>query len=151
MTGRIDMTRIISMGIAILLLFSASAATAEVYQFKFLVPVNVKNLHPYAAKVTAPCGVKDAGGNFIMYDVAKSAGDKGTLDSTGSFSGTLSTSVKMFDPADAVKAKSYSCSIMIWNESSMGHVPEDCSDPMSIFYCLKPGTARTLKVEGPIP
>lgn len=144
------MAKGIPMVIAILLLFGLSAATAEEYQFKFLVPVNVKNLHPYATTVEARCSVKDAGGNFISTDVAKSPSDKGTLDGTGSFSGTLSSSVKMWDPADAAKAKSYSCFLRVWS-GSMGHVLEDCSDPMSIYYCLKPGTARTLQAEGPIP
>lgn len=141
------MVKKISMGIAILLFFCASAATAEDGQFKILVPVNVKNLHPNATKVRVACGVKDAGGNFLE---KVSGSSDGILDSTGSFSGTLSSQVIMWDPADAQKAKSYTCQLMIWS-GTMGHLAEDCSNPMTTFYCLKPGTARTLKVEGPIP
>jgi hypothetical protein len=134
----------------ILAVVAPLAVHAEDYQFRFLVRVQVKNLHPYANSVFVHCGLKDVNGNVITTDVAHSPADNGVLDATGSYSGTLAYSIKMFNPADATKAKSYACGLHI--QSSYGsHPPESCPDPMSIFYCLKPGTPSTLKVEGPIP
>jgi hypothetical protein len=143
----------ILLAVALVLALAAPAAvTAEEYQFKFFVPVQVKNLHTLAQSVEVACNVKDANGNFILHDVAHSPTDTGALDGTGSFTGTLSTSIKMYNPSDATKAKTYTCALMIrrgWGVAM--RPPEYCPDPTFNYYCLKPGTASTLKVEGPIP
>jgi hypothetical protein len=133
----------------VILLASAPVRAADP-EFKLFVPVNVKNLHPYVTSIEVLCSPKDANGIYLSYDIVHSLFDRTKPDATGSFSGTITSTMRMFAPADAAKVKGYSCILRLESNGS-SRLPVDCPDPLSSWWCLKPGTARTLTVDGTIP
>ncbi len=128
-----------------------AANAAYQYSFLFTVPVQVSNLSVYAKQVRLICAVKDANGNWLTSDfsVGGFSNDIAAVGSNGAFSGTLTRAVRLMNPSDASKAKSYWCSIQPGSGSAFRNF-EDC-DADTAFFCLKPGSARMLAVEGAIP
>jgi hypothetical protein len=121
------------------------------YSFMFTVPVQMKNLSVYAKKIRLICSVKDANGNFLTENMSgpNYGNDRAAIDSKGSFSGTLTYAFKLTDPAEASKAKTYLCMIQPEDQFMTSHNFADCNSDTA-FYCLKPGTARTLEIQGAI-
>jgi hypothetical protein len=121
------------------------------YSFMFTVPVQMQNLSVYAKKIRLICGVKDANGNFLTESMTPPnyGNDRVAIDSKGSFSGTLTYAFKLTDPTEASKAKTYLCTIQPEDQFMTSHNFADCNSDTA-FYCLKPGTPRTLEIQGTI-
>lgn len=121
------------------------------YSFMFTVPVHVQNLSVYAKEVVLFCEVMDENGNTVAqsYTGANYSNNHGAIDSQGGFSGTLTYALKLVNPSEALKAKSYLCNINAGSTGSWQSF-KDC-DSDTAYFCLKPGTPRTLKIQGSIP
>ena len=129
---------------------SSALADQYTYSFMFTVPVQVQNLSVYAKGIRLICSVKDQAGNFLTenFTGASYGNSYAAIDSKGGFSGTLTYAVKLMNPSEASKAKSYWCSIQPHSGSAYTNF-QDCSSDTA-FFCLKPGAPRTLQVQGPI-
>jgi hypothetical protein len=134
--------------------FTGTAQSKDDYKYSFLftVPVQVQKLSDKAKVVRLNCGVKDANGDFIAEDFSGSNYGKNEviIDSTGGFSGTLTYALKLKYPTEASKAKTYECDIQPGDNHSYQNFA-DCNSGIYFFFCLKPGTPRTLKIQGTIP
>ena len=63
--------------------------------------------------------------------------------------GTAEIRLKLTDPTESSKAKTYLCTIQPEDQFMTSHNFADCNSDTA-FYCLKPGTARTLEIQGTI-
>jgi len=133
---------------------SVAVADTYKYSFFFTVPVQVSNLSVYAGYVRLICSVKDANGNFLNKDFSVGPGivtnDFGQLDSKGNFSGNLTTAIRLANPSEASKAKTYRCEIMAADKTQSSALFNDCSADYG-WRCIKQGAPRVLFVEGVIP
>jgi hypothetical protein len=154
MMGRCDGPRAAIVGlVSAVVLLIAAPSPGEEYQYSFLftVPVNVQKMSVYAKEVRLICGVKDANGSWLTKNFTgpSYSNDRGMLSSGGDFSGTLSYAVKLMDPSEASKAKTYHCSIQPGSGSAYTSF-KDCSSDTA-YFCIQAGTPRTLEVQGTIP
>ena len=152
-TGRKMKVLVVSLFLFLGMITIASNARSDDYKYSFMftVPIQVQNLSVYAKEIRIFCGVKDANGNWLTENLSgPNYGNYHTkIDSKGGFSGTLTYALKLTDPTEASKAKTYSCSIQPGDQFMTYHNFTDCNSDTA-FYCLKPGTARTLEIQGTI-
>jgi hypothetical protein len=152
-TGRKIKVLVVSLFLFLGMITITSTARSDDYKYSFMftVPVQVQNLSVYAKEIRLICSVKDANGNFLTENL--SGPNYGNyhvkIDSKGGFSGTLTYALKLTDPTEASKAKTYVCSIQPGDQFMTYHNFIDCNSDTA-FYCLKPGTARTLEIRGTI-
>ena len=134
-----------------ILIASSALSDDYKYSFMFTVPVNVQKLSVYATEIRVFCNVKDQNGNFLTknFTGVNYGNNIVAIDSKGGFSGTLTDAVKLMNPSEASKAKTYVCSVQPGNGSSYTNF-KDCDSDIG-YFCLKPGTDRTLDVQGTIP
>jgi len=152
-TGRKVKVFVISLCLFWGMMIIASSALSDDYKYSFMftVPIQMKNLSVYAKKIRLICAVKDANGNFLTENMSPPnyGNDRAAIDSKGGFSGTLTYAFKLTDPTEASKAKTYLCTIQPEDQFMTSHNFADCSSDTA-FYCLKPGTPRTLEIQGTI-
>jgi hypothetical protein len=137
--------------LGIVIIVSTALSDEYKYSFMFTVPVQVQNLSVYAKEVVLFCAVTDENGKEVAqgYTGINYSNNRGAIDSQGGFSGTLTYALKLVNPSEASKAKSYICTLNAGSGGSWQSF-KDC-DSDTAYFCLKPGTPRTLKIQGSIP